>query len=77
MKKALPTPGNNRTYVAPRRRKRHEPYLIVPTLCVGMPLWTLRVHCDAERHGLRSHADGSTPRRGNDQSVRKPRGICG
>ncbi|TVT82478.1 hypothetical protein FPT12_16680 [Pseudomonas sp. H3(2019)] len=37
---------------------------IVPTLCVGMPLWTLRVRfgCDAERHGMHSHAE-----RGNDQ----------
>ncbi|MDB5984435.1 MAG: hypothetical protein JWQ69_5450 [Pseudomonas sp.] len=37
--------------------------MIVPTLCVGMPYWTLRVRfeCDAERHGLHSHAE-----RGND-----------
>ncbi|KAB0524265.1 hypothetical protein F7R20_19765 [Pseudomonas brassicacearum subsp. brassicacearum] len=35
--------------------------LIVPTLCVGTPPWTLRVHCDAERHGMHSHAE-----RGND-----------
>jgi hypothetical protein len=34
---------------------------IVPTLCVGMNPWTLRVHCDAERHGRHSHAE-----RGND-----------
>ncbi|TMU80542.1 hypothetical protein FGA82_09660 [Pseudomonas fluorescens] len=35
---------------------------IVPTLCVGMPLWTLCVRCwDAERPGLHSHAE-----RGND-----------
>ncbi|THF33828.1 hypothetical protein E5170_05930 [Pseudomonas atacamensis] len=48
--------------------------LIVPTLRVGMPLGTLRVPavtcsivehgCDAERHGLHSHAE-----RGNDQVV--------
>ncbi|RRW64460.1 hypothetical protein EGJ53_16465 [Pseudomonas fluorescens] len=38
--------------------------LIVPTLCVGMPQWTLCVRCwDAERPGLHSHAE-----RGNDQS---------
>jgi hypothetical protein len=37
--------------------------MIVPTLCVGMPHWTLRVRlCDAERHGMRSHAE-----RGNDR----------
>ncbi|POA47631.1 hypothetical protein C1893_14370 [Pseudomonas sp. MPR-ANC1] len=36
---------------------------IVPTLCVGMPQWTLCVRCwDAERPGLHSHAE-----RGNDQ----------
>jgi hypothetical protein len=36
---------------------------IVPTLCVGMPHWTLCVHFwDAERPGLPSHAE-----RGNDQ----------
>ncbi|AZV27467.1 hypothetical protein CT157_16125 [Pseudomonas syringae] len=43
---------------------------IVPTLCVGMPPWTLRVHCDAERHGMHSHAE-----RGNDQ--RSVRGVSG
>ncbi|TEA60323.1 hypothetical protein EIY71_18885 [Pseudomonas sp. CH235] len=36
--------------------------LIVPTLRVGMPPWTLCVQCDAERHGMHSHAE-----RGNDQ----------
>ena len=37
--------------------------MIVPTLCVGMPLVTLRVTLwDAERPGLHSHAE-----RGNDQ----------
>ncbi|PNA05869.1 rplA family protein [Pseudomonas sp. FW305-BF6] len=36
--------------------------MIVPTLRVGMPPWTLCVHCDAERHGMHSHAE-----RGNDQ----------
>ncbi|QAY82969.1 hypothetical protein CUN61_02865 [Pseudomonas arsenicoxydans] len=38
--------------------------MIVPTLCVGMPLRTLRVRLgrDAERPGLHSHAE-----RGNDQ----------
>ncbi|AUG97394.1 hypothetical protein AWU82_28310 [Pseudomonas glycinae] len=38
--------------------------MIVPTLCVGMPHWTLRVRFarDAERPGLHSHAE-----RGNDQ----------
>ena len=37
--------------------------MIVPTLCVGMPLVTLCVTLwDAERPGLRSHAE-----RGNDR----------
>ena len=33
--------------------------MIVPTLCVGMPQWTLRVRFgrDAERPGLHSHAE--------------------
>ncbi len=49
------------------------PDLIVPTLCVGMPLVTLRVTLGgAERPGLHSHAE-----RGNDQTIRsgikKPR----
>ncbi|PNQ88196.1 hypothetical protein CCU68_32945 [Pseudomonas gingeri NCPPB 3146 = LMG 5327] len=36
-------------------------------LRVGMPLWTLCVRfCDAERHGLHSHAE-----RGNDQYNRE------
>ncbi|PYB84725.1 hypothetical protein DMX03_19075 [Pseudomonas koreensis] len=36
--------------------------LIVPTLCVGMPPWTLCVRSwDAERPGIHSHAE-----RGND-----------
>ncbi|ARB26023.1 hypothetical protein B5P22_01550 [Pseudomonas tolaasii] len=37
---------------------------VVPTLCVGMPLGTLRVRSwnrDAERQGMHSHAE-----RGND-----------
>ncbi|APV43130.1 hypothetical protein PFAS1_08340 [Pseudomonas frederiksbergensis] len=39
---------------------------MVPTLCVGMPNWTLRVRFerDAERPGLHSHAE-----RGNDRCV--------
>ncbi|PAU53412.1 hypothetical protein BZL43_23330 [Pseudomonas sp. PICF141] len=38
---------------------------IVPTLCVGMPQWTLCVcSWDAERPGLHSHAE-----RGNDHRV--------
>ena len=36
--------------------------LIVPTLCVGMPLRTLRVQGDAERHSPCYHAE-----RGNNQ----------
>jgi len=37
--------------------------MIVPTLRVGMPPGTLRVHrCDAERQEMHSHAE-----RGNDQ----------
>ncbi|AWA38555.1 hypothetical protein DBV33_08110 [Pseudomonas fluorescens] len=41
----------------------HVPCLIVPTLRVGMPQWTLCVRFgrDAERPGLHSHAE-----RGND-----------
>ncbi|APV41714.1 hypothetical protein PFAS1_21020 [Pseudomonas frederiksbergensis] len=41
---------------------------IVPTLCVGMPQWTLRVRFgrDAERPGLHSHAE-----RGNDHRTNK------
>ncbi|QAY83602.1 hypothetical protein CUN61_06255 [Pseudomonas arsenicoxydans] len=51
----------------------HLSALIVPTLCVGMPQRTLRVRFwDAERPGLHSHADGSTPRRGNDQAFSPP-----
>ena len=39
--------------------------MIVPTLCVGMPLVMLCVTLwDAERPGLHSHAE-----RGNDQTV--------
>jgi len=31
---------------------------LVPTLCVGTPLWTLCVHSsDAERRGFRSYAE--------------------
>ncbi|AUO22023.1 rplA family protein [Pseudomonas sp. GP01-A8] len=40
--------------------------MIVPTLCVGTPPWTLCVRserCDAERHWMHSHAE-----RGNDLS---------
>ncbi|KAA0986952.1 hypothetical protein FQ192_22635 [Pseudomonas sp. ANT_J12] len=50
-----------------RLRRRRWPgffseVLIVPTLRVGMPQWTLCVRCwDAERPGLHSHAE-----RGND-----------
>ena len=44
--------------------------LIVPTLCVGMQPGTLRVpQADAERPVRHSHADGSTPRRGNDHQI--------
>ncbi|RAG99980.1 hypothetical protein DJ480_24885 [Pseudomonas sp. Leaf98] len=42
--------------------------MIVPMLCVGMPLVTLRVTLwDAERPGLHSHAE-----RGNDLSGASP-----
>jgi hypothetical protein len=41
--------------------------MIVPTLRVGMQPWTLRVHCDAERHGIHSHAE-----RGNDHYALNP-----
>jgi hypothetical protein len=43
--------------------------MIVPTLCVGAPLGTLRVPAferDAERPGLHSHAE-----RGNDQNTNR------
>ena len=44
------------------RRGGPDERLIVPTLCVGMPQWTLCVRCwDAERPGLHSHAE-----RGNE-----------
>ena len=51
----------------PQRKTAHRPglTLIVPTLCVGMPLGTLRVPArgwDAERPRLYSHAE-----RGNNQ----------
>ncbi len=40
--------------------------LIAPTLCVGALPWTLCVClCDAERHGLHSHAE-----RGNELKIR-------
>ncbi|AZZ79342.1 hypothetical protein CCX46_18015 [Pseudomonas sp. RU47] len=46
-------------------REREIFTLIVPTLCVGTPLVTLRVTLwDAERPGLRSHAE-----RGNDHRL--------
>ncbi|KAA0996712.1 hypothetical protein FQ192_02790 [Pseudomonas sp. ANT_J12] len=35
--------------------------MIVPTLCVGMPHGRSASTCDAERHGIHSHAE-----RGND-----------
>ncbi|OPA97049.1 hypothetical protein BFW87_08700 [Pseudomonas fluorescens] len=39
--------------------------LIVPTLCVGTPPWTLCVRSwDAERPGMHSHAE-----RGNDHAT--------
>ncbi|PKH78519.1 hypothetical protein CXF97_20235 [Pseudomonas sp. Choline-02u-1] len=46
--------------------------MIVPTLCVVTPPWTLRV-CgwDAERPGLHSHAE-----RGNDQRASLLANIC-
>ncbi|ARB28299.1 hypothetical protein HX787_03525 [Pseudomonas tolaasii] len=41
--------------------------MIVPTLSVGMPYWTLRVRSwDAERPWLHSHAE-----RGNEIAVQK------
>ncbi|MBB3241333.1 hypothetical protein FHW68_002853 [Pseudomonas sp. Tn43] len=42
-------------------KSRSYGIMIVPTFCVGMQPWTLCVHCDAERHGIHSHAE-----RGND-----------
>ena len=41
--------------------------MIVPTLRVGMPARTLRVHIDAERRTLHYHAE-----RGNDQAKLAP-----
>ena len=51
--------------------------LIVPTLRVGMPPRTLRVRCDAERHGMRYHAErGNDQLRGREKKViRKYRGF--
>ncbi|PKH77486.1 hypothetical protein CXF97_25865 [Pseudomonas sp. Choline-02u-1] len=47
-----------------RVRRKFRVWLIVPTLCVGTPQWTLCVRSwDAERPGLHSHAE-----RGNDRS---------
>jgi len=46
--------------------------LIVPTRSKGMQPWTLRVHCDAERHGRRYHAE-----RGNDQVTDPPLSRAG
>ncbi|PNQ93358.1 hypothetical protein CCU68_06765 [Pseudomonas gingeri NCPPB 3146 = LMG 5327] len=48
------------------------PWLIAPTLRVGMPLWTLRVRCasDAERHGRRAHAE-----RGNDRCAKRKAAV--
>ncbi|PAU57263.1 hypothetical protein BZL43_14635 [Pseudomonas sp. PICF141] len=55
--------------------------MIVPTLCVGMPQWTLcvRLERDAERPALHSHAE-----RGNDQQMfqfdstpHRFRALCG
>ncbi|RYM39879.1 hypothetical protein EVS84_20310 [Pseudomonas koreensis] len=40
--------------------------MIVPTLCVGIPLGTLRVPWDAERPRLHSHAE-----RGYDRTISK------
>ncbi|KAB0476923.1 hypothetical protein F7R12_05710 [Pseudomonas tolaasii] len=47
---------------------------IVPTLCVGMPPWTLCVRFyrrDAERHRIHSHAE-----RGNDHQLPRHRVSC-
>jgi len=52
--------------------------MIVPTLCVGMPHWTLcvRFGSDAERHGLHSHAgawersESDSPAKTDEQSTR-------
>jgi hypothetical protein len=49
------------------KRGRHARRLIVPTLRVGMPTWTLRVRYDAERHGMHYHAE-----RGNDHREQAP-----
>ncbi|RFD34206.1 hypothetical protein CER19_00080 [Pseudomonas sp. GL93] len=49
------------------RRQSLSLTLIVPTLRVGMPPWTLRVRSrgrDAERHRMHSHAE-----RGNEQAA--------
>ncbi|PMY67159.1 hypothetical protein C1X27_10445 [Pseudomonas sp. MPR-AND1B] len=51
-----------------------SPTLIVPTLYVGMPPWTLRVPSaqrDAERHRMYSHAE-----RGNDHHGRASPYCC-
>ncbi|PYB89163.1 hypothetical protein DMX03_08850 [Pseudomonas koreensis] len=51
-----------------RKQANYFALMIVPTLCVVTPPWTLCVRCwDAERPGLHSHAE-----RGNDQCGSEP-----
>ncbi|PYB80650.1 hypothetical protein DMX03_25475, partial [Pseudomonas koreensis] len=59
--------------LSPKGARGKGSRLIVPTLRVVTPPWTLCVHCDAGRHGLHSHAE-----RGNDQCGDQPStaGIC-
>jgi hypothetical protein len=60
----LPVPGRS-SECGPEQARSYRGdgrFRIVPTLCVGMPVRTLRVHFDAERQSLRYHAE-----RGNDQ----------
>ncbi|KAE9645057.1 hypothetical protein EJA71_12315 [Pseudomonas sp. PB106] len=49
--------------------------MIIPTLCVGMPPWTLRVHCDAERHRMRYHAERGNDQQGNADPCRSCRRL--
>ncbi|KAE9650157.1 hypothetical protein EJA71_01720 [Pseudomonas sp. PB106] len=63
-------PGPDRSGLLQHSLTHYRP--IVPTLRVGMPPWTLRVHCDAERHGMHSHAE-----RGNDLNPIFLRGFTG
>ncbi|AZV25934.1 hypothetical protein CT157_07915 [Pseudomonas syringae] len=52
--------------------------MIVPTLRVGMPQWTLRVRFgrDAERPGLHSHAERGNDHREQARPCIRPASPC-